>query len=108
MAKNLELPVSDLPIACSLSEHERVERGGEVSDLFNGVQQVHELADGYAYYFPGTEEWATRLLQFIMGERNCCLFFTFELAFEPNQGPIWLHVRGPEGVKEFMKDLVAV
>ena len=105
MAKNLELPISDLPIACSLSGHEQVERGEEVSDLFKGVQQVHELADGYAYRFPGTEEWATRLLQFIMGERSCCLFFTFELGFEPDQGPIWLHVRGPEGVKAFMKDM---
>lgn len=105
MANNLELPVSDLPIACSLSEHERVERGEEVDDLFKGAQQVRELADGYAYRFPGTEEWATRLLQFIMGERNCCPFFTFELGFEPNQGPIWLHVRGPEGVKAFMNDV---
>jgi hypothetical protein len=107
MAKNLELPVSDLPIACSLSEHEQVTRGEEVSDIFKGVQQVHELADGYAYRFPGTEEWATRLLQFIMGERSCCLFFTFELVFEPNHGSIWLQICGPEGIKGFMKDWAA-
>ena len=105
MAKNLELPVSDLPIACSLSEHERVERGEEISDLFKGVQQVHELADGYAYRFPGNEEWGSRLPKFIVGERSCCPFFTFELSFEPNQGPIWLHISGPEGVKGFMKDM---
>ena len=105
MAKNLELPVIDLPITCSLSGHERVERGEEVSDLFKGVQQVHELADGYAYRFPGNEEWGSRLLKFIVGERSCCPFFTFELSFEPNQGPIWLHISGPEGVKGFMKDM---
>ena len=104
MAKNLELPVSELPIACSLSEQERVTRGEEISDLFKDVQQVHELADGYAYRFPGNEECGSRLLKFIMGERSCCLFFTFELIFEPNQGPIWLHIRGPEGVKEFIKN----
>jgi hypothetical protein len=106
MVKNLELPVSDLPIACSLSENERVERGEEVSDFFKGVQQVHELADGYAYRFPGNEEWASKILKFIVGERSCCPFFTFELGFEANEGPIWLQICGPEGIKEFMKDWV--
>jgi len=108
MTNNLELPISDLPIACSLSQHELVERGGEVGNLFQGVQQVRELADGYAYRFSGTDEWANKILKFIAGERSCCPFFTFELGFEPNQGPIWLHIRGPEGVKEFMKDWAAV
>ena len=108
MAKNLELPISDSPIACSLLEHERVERGEEVGDLFKDVQQVRELADGYAYRFPGNEEWASKLLKFIMGERSCCPFFTFELGFEPDEGPIWLHIHGPEGVKDFMKDWVTL
>lgn len=108
MAKNLDLQASELPIACSLSERERVVRGEEVSDLFKDVQQVRELADGFAYRFPGDEEYGSRLLEFIMGERSCCLFFTFELVFEPNQGPAWLHVRGPEGVKGFMRDMPAV
>ena len=108
MAKNLELPISELPVACSLLEHERVERGEGVGDLFKGAQQVRELADGYAYRFPGNEEWATRLLKFIVGERSCCPFFTFELGFEPNEGPIWLHIGGPEGVKDFMKDWVTL
>ncbi len=104
MPNNIELAISDSPVACSLSQKERVERGDEVGDLFNSVQQVRELADGYAYRFPGNEEWASRVLGFIMGERSCCPFFTFELGFEPDEGPIWLHIRGPEGVKEFMKD----
>jgi hypothetical protein len=108
MVKNLELPVSDLPIACSLSENERVERGEEVSDFFKGVQQVRELADGYAYRFASNEEWASKILKFIVGERSCCPFFTFELGFEANEGPIWLHIRGPEGIKDFMKDWVTL
>jgi hypothetical protein len=108
MEKNVELAISDLPIACSLSQHERVERGEDVGDLFKGVQQVRELADGYAYRFQGNEEWARKILKFIAGERSCCPFFTFELGFEPDEGPIWLHIRGPEGVKEFMKDWAAV
>jgi hypothetical protein len=104
MANDLELGISDSPVACSLSQRELVERGEEVGELFKRVQQVRELPDGYAYCFLGNEEWATRLLKFIMGERSCCPFFTFELGFEPEEGPIWLYIRGPEGVKEFMKD----
>jgi len=50
---------------------------------------------------------AQRVLDFIQGERSCCLFFTFELVFLPNQGPLWLHIRGPEGVKEMIKDMLA-
>jgi hypothetical protein len=107
MANGLELQISDSPIACSLSQNERVERGEEVGDLFKSVEQVCELADGYAYRFPGTNECAGRLLKFIFGERSCCPFFTFELGFEPDRGSVWLYIRGPEGVKEFVKDWAA-
>ena len=94
----------DVPIACSLTANELVTRGEEVDDLFTGVEQVRELADGYALRFPGTSTWPQRVLDFIQGERDCCLFFTFELIFIPNQGPIWLHIRGPEGVKEMVME----
>ena len=51
----------------------------------------------------GEKDWATKLLDFIVFERACCPFFTFELTFEPDSGPIWLRLRGQEGVKEFIK-----
>ena len=37
-----------------------------------------------------------------MVERDCCAFFTFELMFQPQHGPISLRLRGPDGVKDFM------
>jgi hypothetical protein len=67
-----------------------------------------ELEDGYAFRFPGDTIWAARLLQFVTSERECCPFFTFELVFEPGQGPIWLRLRGPEGVKEFIREVMLV
>jgi hypothetical protein len=99
--------VEDVPIACSLTAHERVTRTQEIVDLFAGIQQLQELADGYAMRFPGTAAWPQRVLDFIQGERSCCLFFTFELTFLPNMGPIWLHIRGPEGTKEMVRDTLA-
>ncbi len=106
MLDNLEIPQNELPIACNLSASEQVSRGDEIAGIFKEVQQVNELADGYAFRFPGSEIWPARLVQFITGERNCCPFFTFELLFEPNQGPIWLKIRGPQGVKDFIKDML--
>lgn len=104
MTNDVELIAQDVPIACSLTANELVTRGEEIKELFAGVQQARELADGYALRFPGTSTWPQRVLDFIQGERSCCPFFTFELVFIPNQGPIWLHIRGPEGVKEMVMD----
>ena len=93
-----------LPIACSLEEPEQIKRREELSqDLFKGCEHVEELADGYAFRYPGSEEWATRLTEFILFERRCCPFFIFELVFEPNHGPIWLRLRGEAGVKQVVE-----
>jgi hypothetical protein len=102
--KDVELIAKDAPIACSLTADEHVTRREEIDDFFTGIEQAQELTDGYALRFPGTSTWPQRVLDFIQGERSCCLFFTFELVFLPNQGPIWLHIRGPEGVKEMVRD----
>ncbi len=94
-------------IACNLSAAEMAARERELADsVFSQAEQVEELADGYALRFPGSDEWANRLLQFITFERACCPFFSFELGFEPNQGPIWLRIHGPEGVKEVIAEML--
>ncbi len=97
-----ERAVEEIPIACILTGSEQAQRGGEVADLFKEVEQVSELDDGYAFRFAGNNSAATRLLDFTLVERSCCPFFTFELVFEPQQGPIWLQLRGGAGVKEFV------
>ena len=107
MKHEVALTAEELPLACTLTAPELVTRGAEIDDLFTGVQQTEELTDGYALRFPGSPTWAERLLSFIQGERSCCLFFTFELVFQPNQGPIWLHIRGPEGVKGMVRETLS-
>ena len=106
MQRDQELLTDDIPLACTLSASELVTRGQEVNDLFKHVQQVNELADGYALRFPGNDTWANQLTQFISFERECCPFFTFSLLFEQKQGPIWLHLRGPEGVKAIIEGML--
>ena len=106
MMQDVELIAVDVPLVCTLTDPEQKERGGEVNELFKGVQQVKELADGYALCFPGGDTWAHELVQFINFERACCPFFTFALVFEPEQGSIWLHLRGPEGVKGIIEPMI--
>ena len=106
MTQNGELFTDEVPLACTLSESALVTREQEVKGLFKQVQQVNELADGYALRFPGDDTWANQLMQFIAFERACCPFFTFALVFEPRQGPIWLHLSGPEGVKGIIEGMI--
>lgn len=104
-SSNAKPSTIDLPIACDLSEQEQQRRRRDLaSDLFKNYQQAEELADGYAFHYPGDEASAMRLMEFITFERRCCAFMTFELIFEPGQGSIWLRLRGAAGVKEFIRD----
>lgn len=94
----------ELAIACKLSEAEQALREEKLArDIFSNCQEVAEMAEGYAFRFPGEAEWAAKLVEFIGFERKCCPFFTFELAFEPQEGPMWLRLTGPEGVKAFVR-----
>ena len=106
MNQNETSLVGEAPLACTLSASEQAIRAEEIDDLFKHVQQVDELADGYALRFPGNDTWANTLLQFITFERACCPFFAFALLFEPQQGPTWLHLRGPEGVKAIIEEMI--
>src|SRR5439155_17494210 len=94
---NANSEAEELPIACNLPEAEMSARGEEVTeDIFSRCEQMAELPDGYAFRFPGSDEWATKLLYFVLEERKCCPFFVFEIRFDPQEGPIWLHLRGGE------------
>jgi hypothetical protein len=93
----------ELPLACSLTEAELRVRGGENASLFARASGVEELADGYRFIFPASDEDAKDVLGFILAERACCPFFTFELAFASPHEAIQLTIRGSEGVKEIVR-----
>ncbi|MCA1716569.1 MAG: hypothetical protein LC781_06790 [Actinobacteria bacterium] len=93
-----------LPIACKLPDERLGPRREELSrELFDGCELVRELEDGYEFVFRGEPERTAELARFVAAERECCRFFTFELLFEPDLGPISLRLRGPEGTKEFLR-----
>ena len=67
------------------------------------VQEVRDLPDGYALQLPNNTETFLHAAQYIAHERKCCSFFHFVLELEPEGGPIWLHLRGKDGVKAFLQ-----
>ena len=44
------------------------------------------------------------LTEWIEFERQCCPFFEFEVVRIQQDETLWLHITGPEGVKEFILD----
>jgi hypothetical protein len=92
-----------MPIACSLTSADLAKRSDAVRrDLFAGALERQELETGYAFRFPGTDTWKAKIEEFVATERQCCSFFRIELTYEPNLGPIWLRLSGPEGTKQFI------
>jgi hypothetical protein len=105
MNNNIKAENNRLPKACTLADKDQIKLQTTIAEeLFTNFQQSRELNDGYALSYPGNDHWAAKLTEFIIFERKCCRFFTFELEFEPNEGPIWFRLRGPDGVKDFVKN----
>lgn len=93
-----------LPIACVLPEELRGPHREKLSrELFDGYELVRELEDGYEFVFRGESERTAAIARLVATERECCRFFTFELLFAPDLGPITLRLRGPEGTKAFLR-----
>jgi hypothetical protein len=94
----------DEVIGCLLSERDYAIRSEELAGgLFTTVEEV-EQADGYAYRFAGADSPLESMLEFIAAERRCCPFLSFEIAFEPHGGPLWLRMRGSPRVKAFIAE----
>jgi hypothetical protein len=94
------------PLACNMLalDAEGRKRHKVVSERMRAaVKEVQDLPDGYAFRFPAEESTILLVSEFIARERLCCPFFRFELIAEGEDGPLWLRLRGREGVKEFIK-----
>lgn len=74
-----------------------------VKQLKAKTQEVKELPDGFAFRYKPDSETVRDAAEFITYERACCPFFEFELSVEREGGPLWLRLRGREGVKDFIR-----
>jgi hypothetical protein len=103
---SVAMEITNLPIACSLSESEFQERrNGLIRRAGEAVLEVKELAEGYAYRFPPDQRWFIELANLVSLERQCCPFLKFSIQLGPGEGPIWLEISGPPGTKDFLNSL---
>jgi hypothetical protein len=96
----------NIPIACDLTAipaSEREQHSATSRQIFQAAQEVQELPSGYSFRFNNEPGMFMELANFVENERLCCPFFRFALEVEPGGGPLWLHLTGGEGVKEFEK-----
>lgn len=99
--------LDNLPVACSLTTAELRDREAKLLAQFkSAVVETEELQDGCAFRIPGDASWIRLLAELIVAERECCPFLTFEVAVEPNKGPMTVRVTGPDGTKEFLRTIL--
>lgn len=85
----------------ALTKADRVRHQELSKSLMAAVKEQKELPDGYGFRLPADS--LTTAAEWVSLERLCCPFFTFELEQARDSGPLWLRVKGPEGVKNFIK-----
>ncbi len=105
MAQEANTLAADAKSTCRLTADEMTQRLAEVSDLLQQAAEIQECDDGYVFVFPGHAAAARQLLDFINAERQCCSFITFELTFQPDQGPIGVRIGGSEKLKAMVRTM---
>jgi hypothetical protein len=64
------------------------------------------LPNGFRWRFAASGEFLAAAAETINTERQCCRFLQFVLVIEPEGGPIWLEITGPEGTAAFLETLL--
>ena len=97
---------SDTPLVCNMDVFTPAEREDHIqstTQLYQSVQSIHAVENGYEFTFPNGSEMITGLGKFISNERLCCPFLEFTLKITPRNAPISLILTGPEGTQEFLQ-----
>jgi hypothetical protein len=97
--------MDDLPIVCTLTpETLATRKAGLLPGLVHRAVAVESIGEGMRLTF--TADAVIAIASTIDAERRCCRFLRFELAVEPDEGPVRLTVSGPPGTGEFLAALV--
>jgi hypothetical protein len=87
----------------AMAPHERQQHIANSQQVFQLVQAIEELGNGYAFRLPYTRETLQNLAEFIVFERLCCPFFGFALEIKPDVETVCLSLTGRDGVKPFIQ-----
>ena len=91
-------------LTCKLTTPEFRERKATViASLKKQILATRELKNGFAYKFAGSDLMVDELATFVKTERECCVFFIFNLSIRGDKSEAWLEITGPKGAKDFIK-----
>jgi len=103
----LKVPMSNLPVACTLSPDAlATRRQGLLADLVRRAQTHEELANGHRLSFAGTDDTLAIIFKAVEAERRCCRFLRFQIIIAPGEGPVSVELTGPAGTREFVAALL--
>ncbi|HJU66444.1 MAG TPA: hypothetical protein VJ596_12230 [Gemmatimonadaceae bacterium] len=93
-----------VPVACvagAIAPEERQGHFALIARLFReDVRERRTIAGGYGYRFE--PQMLDDVARFVSNERRCCPFLRFSIELAPDDGPLWLHLVGPVGTREFL------
>ena len=78
-----------------------------VTALFKYMAEIQEIEGGYAFKFRRSELLIRRIADYIVFEGQHSPQLMFVLVSEPNDGAVWLQVRGSESEKEHIRTAYA-
>ena len=87
----------------ALSFKERARHMQLTYEIERAKVETVEMANGFAFRFQNGTVSLAELAEWVSAERKCCPFFDFEIEQQADNGPLWLKLRGKEGVKAFMR-----
>jgi|GEM_PF-3827728 len=88
---------------CSLNYTEQDERLKDIrKKIFSKSINNKELKNGIELTFQEPMEFNDTLIEFIKFERGCCKDISFDLHFEPQDGPIVLTMSGSSDIKKMV------
>jgi hypothetical protein len=97
----------DHGLTCNLDgipSQERARYTELFESLRHAIRDKHELPDGFALLLDPAQFTMDQALEWTKLERECCPFLETELRWDIQNGPVWLDLKGPEGVKDFILD----
>jgi hypothetical protein len=92
----------DCDIACNfgaIAADERLPHANIAEEIFQAVQEIKELDEGYGFRLPLENSMLFKLSEWISKERLCCPFFSFRLEIGQE---LWLSILGSDEVKAYI------
>jgi len=93
------------PVACTLTPEQLENRPNETREtLAARYAGVHEVDDGFAIRFEGTDDTLVAASQFAANELQCCSFAEYRIETAPPYEETRLTITGPDGTKTMMQE----